>query len=253
MNLHNKHVLVTGASSGIGAACVRVFAESGAVVTAAARRENKLLALQRELAEGGHTINTLSLDVTNRESVAAKLAKIDSEIPIDVLINNAGKSRGLGPLQEGDIEDWEEMIDTNVKGLLYVSRAVLPNMTHRNSGMVINIGSIAGREVYPGGNVYCASKHAVKALSDGMRIDTNNTAVRVCNIDPGLVETEFAEVRFHGDKNKAEAVYEGYSPLQAQDVAEACLFCATRPAHVVVADMLLFSVDQATSTIVHKR
>lgn len=253
MNLHNQHILVTGASSGIGEACVRLFAQSGAVVTAVARRMEKLEALKHDLREAPGSVEIVELDVTAHNDVKRVLEPVLQRRPVDVLINNAGKSRGLGPLHEGLVSDWEEMIDTNVKGLLYVSRTVLPHMVQRDAGMVINIGSIAGREVYPGGNVYCATKHAVKALSDGMRIDTVHSRVRVCNIDPGLVETEFAEVRFHGDKSKAEAVYEGYTPLRANDIAEACLFCATRPPHVTVADMLLFSVDQATSTIVHKQ
>jgi len=172
---------------------------------------------------------------------------------IDVLINNAGKARGLSKIQDGDMEDWEEMIDTNIKGLLYVSKLILPKMVEQGFGHVINIGSIAGREVYPNGNVYCGTKAAVAAISKGMVIDLNGTGVRVSNIEPGLVETEFASVRFHGDEEKAKTVYQGYTPLTGRDIAEAVLFCTTRPQHVMIQDVLITPTDQATATIVNKK
>ena len=255
MKLTNTIALVTGASSGIGSECARVFAEAGARLILMARRLERLETLAAELRDR-YSVEVLSVgcDVRNSSSVFAALDTLPEQWrSIGVLVNNAGLSRGLEKLYEGRLDDWEEMIDTNIKGLLYVSRAVLPGMVQRNAGTVINIASIAGREVYPRGNVYCATKHAARALSEGMRIDVNGTAVRVCNIDPGLVQTEFSEVRFRGDTERAEKVYEGYTPLHGRDIAEAALFCATRPPHVVIADMLVLPVDQASATIVHKQ
>lgn len=255
MKLLQKIVFITGASSGIGLECARVFAEAGARLVLLARRSNRLLTLAEELHKTHNTeVLCTECDVRDNHAVVSAVTSLpDNWRTIDILINNAGLSRGLEKLHEGKISDWEEMIDTNVKGLLYVSRAVLPGMVARRSGMVINIASIAGREVYPNGNVYCATKHAVRALSEGMRIDANGTGVRVCNIDPGLVHTEFSAVRFHGDTNRADAVYEGYTPLHGRDIAETALFCATRPSHVVIADMLVLPADQAAATIVHKK
>lgn len=254
MTLLNKIVLITGASSGIGRECAVAFAGAGARLILLARRADRLAEIAAQL-QSDYGTESLTIECDVRESIRV-FSEMDT-LPdhwrsIDILINNAGLSRGLETLQEGRLDDWEEMIDTNVKGLLYVSRAVLPGMIQRKTGMVINIASIAGRDVYPKGNVYCATKHAVRALSEGMRIDTNGTGVRVCNIDPGLVETEFSEVRFRGDASRAEKVYEGYMPLHGRDIAEAALFCATRPPHVTIADMLVLPIAQATATIVHK-
>ncbi len=255
MRLNTQTALITGASAGIGIETARLFAEEGARLILLARREELLRRLADELKDStGCETQILVCDVREVSAVNAAIAKLpESWRDIDLLINNAGLSRGLDKIHEGRLQDWEEMIDTNIKGLLYVSKAVLPGMVARGRGMVINVASIAGREVYPRGNVYCATKHAAKALSQAMMIDTNGTGVRVCNIDPGLVETEFSQVRFRGDSELARQVYEGYTPLKGRDVAEAILFCATRPAHVNIADMLIFPSDQASSTLVHKR
>lgn len=254
-NLKNHTVFITGASAGIGEACARAFAAAGARLLLAARRLERLTALQDELKEEfGTETHIIALDVRDAAAVRDAVESLPQEWrEIDVLVNNAGLSRGLDPVQRGDLNDWEEMIDTNVKGLLYVSRAVLPGMVERKKGHVINIGSIAGREVYPAGNVYCATKHAVRALTKGMQIDLNGTGVRVTGVDPGMVETEFSLVRFHGNEEKAEGVYRGMTPLSAADVAEAVLFCATRPPHVNVHELLLMPTDQASATVVNRR
>lgn len=254
-NLKNRTVFITGASAGIGAACADVFAAAGARLILAARRTDKLADLGSRLTdEFGAEILTIELDVRSNDNVRRAVETLGAGwADIDILINNAGLSRGLDPIQRGDLNDWEEMIDTNVKGLLYVSRAVLPGMVERKKGHVINIGSIAGREVYPSGNVYCASKHAVRALTRGMQIDLNGTGVRVTEIDPGMVETEFSIVRFHGDADKAKGVYRGMTPLTSRDVAETVLFCATRPPHVNVHELLLMPTDQASASIVDRR
>lgn len=254
-NLKNHTVFITGASAGIGEACARAFAAAGSRLLLAARRLERLTALREELKEEfGTETHLLALDVRDAGKVRAAVESLPEEWrAIDVLVNNAGLSRGLDPVQRGDLNDWEEMIDTNVKGLLYVSRAVLPGMTERGKGHVINIGSIAGREVYPAGNVYCATKHAVRALTKGMQIDLNGTGVRVTGVDPGMVETEFSIVRFHGNEEKAEGVYRGMTPLSAADVAAAVLFCATRPPHVNVHELLLMPTDQASATVVNRR
>lgn len=254
MKLTNKTVFVTGATAGIGEACAEVFAEAGANLILLGRREEKLNALSAALSEKhGIKCHNIACDITNYHDLDLLLHEIPDEFKtINILINNAGLARGLAKLHEGDLNDWEEMIDTNIKGLLYVSRFVLPQMAERKEGQVINIASIAGREVYPMGAVYCASKHAVKALSQGMAIDLNGTGVKVSNIDPGLVETEFAKVRFHGDEDKAANVYKGYAPLTGMDIAEIALFMATRPKHVMIQDLLVTPTDQASATIVHK-
>jgi len=221
----------------------------------AARRADRLdeIAIKLE-RDHGVDVRTLALDVRDREAVDSAFGDLPADwAAIDVLIANAGLSRGLDPLHEGLHSDWEEMIDTNVKGLLWVDRAVIPGMVRRGRGHVIHIGSIAGRQTYPGGNVYCATKHAVRALTDGLRLDLSGTGVRVTSIDPGLVDTEFSEVRFHGNRDKARAVYRGMTPLTARDVAEAVLFAATRPPHVTVGDLLLLPTDQASATTVHRR
>jgi len=253
--LKAKTVLITGASAGIGKACAHSFAEAGARLILAARRAENLSQLADELATAHNTeCHLLTLDVRDRLAVNAAIEDLPTEwTTIDILINNAGLSRGLDKVHEGDFTDWEEMIDTNIKGLLWVSRAVMPGMVARDCGQVINIGSVAGRQVYPGGNVYCATKHAVKALTQGMRIDLMGTRVKASSVDPGLVETEFSAVRFRGDTDRAGQTYLNFPPLQAQDVADAVIFCATRPPHVVVQDMLIMPNDQATVYASHPR
>lgn len=247
-------VLITGASSGIGAACAEVFAAAGAQLILWARRQDRLEALANRLRQQGTTtVFTQAVDVRNRPQVLAALADLPAALAnIDVLINNAGLSRGLEPFAEAEINDWEEMIDTNLKGLLYVTRAILPRMIARHSGHIINIGSIAGHQVYPGGHVYCATKAGVQALSQGLRLDLLGTPIRVTEIDPGMVATEFSEVRFHGDRQRAAAVYRDMTPLSAHDVAEVVLFAATRPAHVNLNQIVVMPVDQASTTMVYR-
>jgi serine 3-dehydrogenase len=253
-SLKNKLVFVTGASSGIGAASAKAFAGEGTRLLLAARRKDRLKKMSDQLKkEFKIDIHFFELDVRDQKDVAKRISSLPREwVEIDILINNAGLSRGLDKVYEGSIQDWDEMIDTNVKGLLYVSRAVIPGMVKQNRGHIVNIGSIAGREVYPGGNVYCASKHAVDAITKGMRMDLQGTNIRVSTIDPGLVETEFSEVRFHGDKNRAAIVYQGLKPLTPEDVADAIIYCVTRPAHVNIAEMLIFPSAQASSMLVHR-
>lgn len=253
--LASRTVLITGASSGIGEACAWAFARAGARLILCARRPDRLDNVVKGIRkEFGAEIHSIQLDVRDREAVAAAIDSLPQEwSEIDVLVNNAGLSRGLEPIQEGSIDDWEEMIDTNVKGLLYVSRAVIPGMVARGRGHVINIGSIAGHEVYPKGNVYCASKHAVDAITKGMLLDLNGTGVKVTTVDPGLVETEFSIVRFHGDNERAGNVYKGLVPLGGTDVADAVLYCATLPPHVNVAEMVLLPTAQASATVVHRQ
>jgi 3-hydroxy acid dehydrogenase/malonic semialdehyde reductase len=248
-------VLITGASSGIGEAAARSFAAAGARLILAARRVNRLEALAAELSDGHGTISHLiELDVRDVGVVTRMLEDLPADwAGIDVLVNNAGLSRGLEKLHEGNLRDWDEMIDTNVKGLLYVSRAVIPGMVARGHGHVINLGSIAGHEVYPGGAVYCATKSAVSAITRGMRMDLLGTNVRVTTIDPGMVETEFSLVRFHGDAERAARVYEGVQPLTVEDVAGAILYAATRPPHVNVDEIMLMATAQASATLVHRQ
>lgn len=253
--LHGKTVLITGASSGIGAACAERFAEAGARLLLLARRQERLQALAAELRHRfGVDSLPLVCDIRSRTEVERTLSHLPAEwASIDILLNNAGLARGFAPLYEGNPDDWDEMIDTNLKGLLSVTRAVLPGMLARREGMIINIASIAGREVYPNGNVYCATKHAVRALSEALRIELNGTNIRVVNIDPGLVETEFSLVRFRGDRERARKVYEGLQPLTAYNVADVVLFCATRPPHVVIADLLVLPTAQANTWLVHRQ
>ncbi len=248
--LANRVVLVTGASSGIGEATARRFSEAGARVILAARREERLNKLASKLKTDCHI---LPLNVRHREEVEESLAALpEAWREIDILVNNAGLSRGLWKLHEGEHEGWEDMIDTNVKGLLYVSRAVIPGMVERGRGHVINIGSIAGHEVYPGGNVYCATKHAVDAITKGMRLDLVDTPIRVTTIDPGMVKTEFSEVRFYGDKEKAGYVYDDFQPLAGDDIADAIVWAASRPAHVQIAEMIVLPTAQASAMVTHK-
>ena len=254
MTMKNKTVMITGASAGIGEACARVFAEAGTRLILLARRKEKIEALALELKEKyGTETYLIGADVRNQLILDKVLGMLPYEWDkIDVLINNAGLARGFTKIQDGLLSDWEEMLDSNVKGLLYVSRIILPKMIEAGEGTVINIGSIAGREVYPMGNVYCGSKAAVRAISKGMNIDLNGTGVRATDLEPGLVETEFALVRFHGNGEKAANVYKGFTPLYGKDIAEAALFCATRPQHVNIQEMLVTPTDQATATIVNK-
>lgn len=241
----NPVVLVTGASSGIGRACVEAFRTQGARVIAAARRTERLHDLQ---TRHGGAVLPLVVDVRDRAQVTEALASLPEEwSPIDVLVNNAGLARGKTPLHEDDPDDWDQMLDTNVRGLLNVSGAVLPGMVERGSGHVINIGSNAGREVYPGGTVYCATKAAVERITRGMRMDVLGSGVKISEVDPGMVETEFSEVRFHGDKQAAAAVYDGVTPLQAADIANVVTWVASQPPHVVIADVLVYPLDQAGS------
>ncbi len=252
MSLQNQTVLITGASSGIGEAGARVFAEAGAKLILIARRKDRLEQLEKELT---HTsVHCLALDVCDRTSVQSALANLPEPwSSIDILINNAGLSRGLNKLQEGDIQDWEEMIDTNIKGLLYLTRSVVPGMINRGRGHVVFLGSTAGHQTYPNGNVYCATKAAVRVISEGLKQDLLGTPVRVSSVDPGLVETEFSQVRFRGDRDRAKTVYQGLTPLTPMDVAEVILFCATRPPHVNISEVLLMPTDQAGSMLFNRQ
>ena len=254
LDLKGKSILITGASSGIGRACAQAFAACGCRLILVARRGNRLDELSAVLQERHDVeIFTSSLDVRDRGAVEGWFGALPEDWrSVDILVNNAGLSRGIEPLQRGDISDWEEMIDTNIKGLLYVTRTVIPGMVDRGLGHVINIGSIAGHEVYPGGNVYCATKHAVAALNRGLAIDTLGTGVRVSSVDPGMVETEFSVVRFHGDRERADSVYVGLDPLTPEDVADAVLYCATRPPHANVREMILMPSAQAAAVHAHR-
>lgn len=253
--LTDRVVLVTGASSGIGAACARAFAAEGARLVLLARRQERLVALAEELRrEHGTESHTIVLDVRDEEAVKAHLGSLAAPwAAVDILVNNAGLSRGLSKLHEGASTDWQEMIDTNINGLLYVTRAILPGMVARGRGHVINLGSLAGHEVYPGGAVYCATKHAVRALSRGLRMDLLGTPIRVSSVDPGMVETEFSVVRFHGDATRAANVYKGIDPLVGTDVADVVLYCATRPPHVNIDDVLMMPTAQASTTLSYRR
>jgi serine 3-dehydrogenase len=245
--LKDKIVLITGASAGIGAACAEAFAREGCRLILAARRTDRLERLAAGLtAARGTACHLIALDVRDREAVNGAIGGLsDDWAAIDILVNNAGLSRGLDKVQEGYWLDWEEMIDTNVKGLLWVSRAVMGGMVERDAGHVINIGSISGMQVYPGGNVYCATKYAVRALTQGMRIDLLGTRVRCSEVDPGLVETEFSEVRYRGDAERAGKTYQNFPPLTAADIADSVLFCATRPPHVNIHHLVVMPQDQA--------
>jgi 3-hydroxy acid dehydrogenase / malonic semialdehyde reductase len=254
ISLKGKLVCITGASSGIGLACAREFAREGSRLLLSARRVDRVQALANQLKkEFGTESYVFKLDVMKFKEVEQAFSSLPAEWKtIDILVNNAGLSRGLDKLFEGKIQDWEEMIDTNIKGLLYVTRQVLPAMVARNSGHVINLGSIAGRQVYPGGNVYCASKSAANTLSPAMRMDLLGTNIRVSSIEPGLVETEFSKVRFHGDTERAANVYAGTRPLMPEDVAEVVIFCAMRPPHVDISEVTIMPTDQASVHHVHR-
>ena len=247
----NKTVLITGATSGIGLACARKFAQNGDRLILTGRNEQRLNEICKELTEKGTEVLTLAFDVRNRE-VAEKLM---TELPeewkkIDVLVNNAGLALGLDPEYEGNLDEWETMIDTNIKGLLTMTRLVVPGMVERNSGHIINIGSVAGDAAYAGGNVYCATKAAVKALTDGLRIDVINTAIRVTNLKPGLVETNFSNVRFRGDNERADSLYRGIKPLVGDDIADVAVYAANAPEHVQIAEVLILATHQASASMV---
>ncbi len=247
-----RNVLITGATSGIGEATARLLAKNQFNLILCGRRKDRLEKLEKALSSQTK-VTTLAFDVRDQDAVKAALNSLTDEWKtIDVLINNAGNAHGLGPVQEGSVEDWDAMMDINVKGLLYVSREVLPGMTARKSGHIINIGSIAGKEVYPNGNVYCASKFAVDALTKGMRIDLNPFGIKVTGIHPGLVETEFSLVRFKGDTKRADKVYEGIEPLTGHDIAEVILYVLSTPEHVVIADLVVFPKAQASATVVNR-
>lgn len=247
-----RTVLLTGATSGIGEATARLLAKNKYRLILCGRREDRLAKLKKELSAETAT-TTLSFDVRDLNAVHAAVHSLPADwSEIDVLINNAGNAHGLAPVQSGDVEDWDAMIDINVKGLLYVSREVIPGMTARKSGHIVNIGSIAGKEVYPNGNVYCASKFAVDALTQGMRIDLNPFGIKVTSVNPGLVETEFSLVRFKGDAEKAAAVYKGIEPLTGHDIADVILYALSGPKHVVLADITVFPIVQASATVVHR-
>jgi NADP-dependent 3-hydroxy acid dehydrogenase YdfG len=246
----SKIVLITGASSGIGAACAEIFASNHYDLVLAARRKEKLEVFASHLkARFGVQVLNVELDVRDAEAVAAKLNALpDNWKKIDVLVNNAGLSQGLDPIHEGNLNDWDTMIDTNIKGLLYVTRLISPWMVQQQSGHIVNIGSIAGKETYANGNVYCASKHAVDSLNKAMRIDLLPHGIKVSGIHPGAVETEFSEVRFKGDKERAKAVYQGFEPLLAADIADAVWYAVSRPAHVNVNDLVIMPTAQANTS-----
>jgi 3-hydroxy acid dehydrogenase / malonic semialdehyde reductase len=250
--MSKRIALITGATSGIGEATARLLAANNFDLILCGRRKDRLQNLSVELASRTR-IHTLSFDVRDQSETNSQIASLPDEWRnIDVLINNAGNAHGLDSIQQGSVEDWDAMLDINVKGLLYVTKAVLPVMVAHNRGHIINIGSIAGKEVYANGNVYCASKFAVDALTKGMRIDLNAHNIKVTGIHPGMVDTEFSLVRFKGDAAKAEKVYTGLTPLRGEDVADLILFAVTRPAHVVVADLVVFPTAQASATVVKR-
>ena len=250
----DKIVLITGATSGIGLACARKFAENGDKLILTGRNEHRLAEIRKELAEKGTEVLTLAFDVRDREKARQYISELSDEWQkIDVLVNNAGLALGLEPEYEGDLDEWETMIDTNIKGLLTMTRLIVPGMVERNSGHIINVGSVAGDAAYAGGNVYCATKAAVKALSDGLRIDVANTAVRVTNLKPGLVETNFSNIRFHGDNDRAANVYKGIKPLTGDDIADVAVYAANAPAHVQIAEVLILATHQASGSVIVRK
>lgn len=247
-----KTVLITGSTSGIGRATARLLAHNNYRIILCGRRLERLQNLEKELSQLTE-IHILHFDVRNQKMLSEGIRNLPGNFSqIDILINNAGNAHGLDTIQDGTTEDWDAMIDINIKGLLYVSKAVIPQMLKRKSGHIINIGSTAAKEVYPKGNVYCATKHAVDAINQGMRMDLNGTGIRVGAIHPGMVETEFSEVRFKGDSERANQVYQGFKPLQPEDIADLIHFVISRPYHVNIADLVVMSVDQASSMIVNK-
>ncbi len=248
-----KIVLITGATSGIGEACAHRFTMGGYDLVLTGRNLEKLEKLQKELNADGADVKLLVFDVRNRQAATDAVASLSGKWrDIDVLINNAGLALGLEKEYEGDVEDWDTMIDTNIKGMLTMTRLIVPRMVERNRGHVINMGSLAGDAAYPGGNVYCATKSAVKAISDGLRMDLADTSIRVTNIKPGLVETNFSVTRFHGDKDKADTVYKGIKPLTGKDIADVAFYAASAPEHVQIAEVLVLATHQASSAVVSK-
>jgi serine 3-dehydrogenase len=253
--LQNKIVFITGASSGIGKASAYAFAAEGADLILAARRIEKLNEIENELKKKFKVdVLTIQLDVRNKKDVKKAITSLSEKWRnIDILLNNAGLAKGMSKIYEGDTEHWDEMIDTNIKGLLYVSREIIPLMVERMQGHVINLGSIAGYEVYPNGNVYCASKFAVNGISKAMRLDLYDKNIRVTSIDPGMVETEFSEVRFSGDKEKAKKVYDGWTPLSGEDIANTILWCALRPAHINISEVIIMGTAQGSTTLLNRK
>lgn len=249
-----KIVLITGATSGIGESCARQFAKNGDNLILTGRNEARLAAIAAEVKSLGAEVLTLAFDVRDREAAKAAIEGLPAEWQeIDVLVNNAGLALGLEPEYEGDSTDWDGMIDTNVKGLLTMTRLIVPGMVARDRGHVINMGSVAGDAAYAGGNVYCATKAAVKALSDGLRIDVANTAVRVTNLKPGLVQTNFSNIRFHGDEERAAGVYKGIKPLTGEDIADVAVYAANAPAHVQIAEVLILATHQASGSVIVRK
>ena len=249
-----KIVLITGATSGIGLACARKFAENGDKLILTGRNERRLADIRKELTEKGTEVLTLAFDVRDREEAARMISALPVEWQqIDVLVNNAGLALGLEPEYEGNLDEWETMIDTNIKGLLTMTRLIVPGMVERNRGHVINVGSVAGDAAYAGGNVYCATKAAVKALTDGLRIDVANTAIRVTNLKPGLVETNFSNIRFYGDNDRAANVYKGIEPLTGDDIADVAVYAANAPAHVQIAEVLILATHQASGSVIVRK
>ena len=247
----NKIVLITGATSGIGLACARKFAANGDKLILTGRNEQRLAEIKKELDT---EVITLAFDVRNREEAEKQISSLPADWQnIDVLVNNAGLALGLEPEYEGDLNDWGTMIDTNIKGLLIMTRLVVPGMVKRNHGHIINVGSVAGDVAYAGGNVYCATKAAVKALSDGLRIDVADTAIRVTNLKPGLVETNFSNVRFRGDNERAANVYKGIKPLTGDDIADVAVYAANAPAHVQIAEVLILATHQASGSVIVRK
>ena len=250
----NKIVLITGATSGIGLGCARKFAENGDKLILTGRNVSRLEEIKKELIGKGTEVLTLVFDVRDKKEAEKQMNALPSEWQkIDVLVNNAGLALGLEPEYEGNLDDWETMIDTNVKGLLTMTRLVVPGMVERNSGHIINVGSVAGDAAYAGGNVYCATKAAVKALSDGLRIDVANTAIRVTNLKPGLVETNFSNIRFHGDNERAANVYKGIKSLTGDDIADVAVYAANAPAHVQIAEVLILATHQASGSVIVRK
>jgi len=250
--MSKRIVLITGATSGIGEATAKLLAKNNFKLILCGRRKDRLDELAKELSKLTE-VTTLSFDVRDQKEVERSISSLPSHWKaVDVLINNAGNAHGFDPIQSGKLEDWDAMMDINVKGLLYVSREIIPGMTERQAGHIINLGSIAGKEVYPNGNVYCASKFAVDALTRGMRMDLNAYSIKVTSINPGLVETEFALVRFKGDKDKASNVYKGIKPLAGEDIADIILYTLKCPDHVVLADITVFPTAQGSSTLVKR-
>ena len=250
----NKIVLITGATSGIGLACAKKFAENGDRLILTGRNEHRLAEIRKALAEKGAEVLTLAFDVRDREKAKKYINELPAEWQkIDVLVNNAGLALGLEPEYEGNLDDWETMIDTNIKGLLTMTRLIVPGMVERGQGHIINVGSVAGDAAYAGGNVYCATKAAVKALTDGLRIDVADTAIRVTNLKPGLVETNFSNIRFKGDEERAAKLYTGIKPLTGDDIADVAVYAANAPAHVQIAEVLILATHQGSGSVIVRK